>query len=162
MAFKFAPLIPYETAESARLGVSTSTKLNDNDVGKPVTLSADRFVVAGDGEEIYGFVSSIEPFTVDGYSFGGVIREGRFYAKVVAAGTTLVAGDFVVAAAQAAVNTAQDYPVIKKAPNKVWTDAGEGEKDVTLPDVLGKHAWRVLSLLGDGGEAGDVVLIERI
>jgi hypothetical protein len=160
--FKFAPYVPADRVESARLGASTSTKLDDHDVGKPVKFGADTFVLCSDGDYIDGFVNSVEPFTVDGYSFGGVCRAGRFYG-IVDTGDTLALGDIVVAGANAARGTANtSYPIVTKASSKVYDDAGEGAKDVTLPSDNAKYHWRVISVLGDTGGAGKTVLIERI
>lgn len=146
MTFRFAPYVPAERVESTRLGASTSTKLVDADVGKPVKLGADTFVVCGVDENIDAFVNSVEPYTVDGYSYGGVVRSGRFYAQVVAAGTTVAVGDCVIAAAQAALGTSQANPIIKKQATP----------------VAGVDYFKVISLLGDTGAAGKVVLIERL
>lgn len=145
MAFKFAPLVPADRIESSRLGANTSGKFEDDDVGKPVKFGADTFVLCTDGDAIDGFVDSISPETVDGYSFGGVAREGRFYVINGAGQATLAVGDVVVAYTQAALGTAQTYPVVKKgtASAGIWY-------------------WKVISLLGDTGAAGKVVLVERI
>jgi hypothetical protein len=163
MAFQFAPYIPAERVESARLGISASHKLTDNDVGKPVKIGTDAFYLCSDGDYIDGFVNSIEPFTVDGYSFGGVVREGRFYA-IVDANDSLALGDVVVSGANTAYTVAKAgaYPVVTSAADLVLNDAAEGAKDVTLPGNPYKYHWRVVSLLGDAGTAGCTVLIERI
>lgn len=146
MAFKFAPTVPAGLVESARLGASPSAKFADADVGKPVKFGADTFVLATAGDAIDGFVNSIEPFTVDGYSFGGVVRNGRFYAVVETGGTTVAVGDAVEASDQAALGTAQAYPLIQKAASS----------------SAGISYFKVISLLGGDGAATKTVLIERL
>lgn len=79
---------------SAKLG-ATNAKMVDADVGFPVKLAADsRFDKCADGNEIEGFVKSIEQFTVENSSFGGVIIGG--FKNVTVYGAIAI-GDYVVA-----------------------------------------------------------------
>lgn len=141
---------------SAALGVDANNKLVQADVGKPVKLAgADNYVVCADGDEIEGFVSSVEPPTVNnGFSFGGVTKRGRF--KVKASGA-LAVGDLVVAGAQAALGTA-GQAVVKKGTDRVMSD-GTAAGVEQSPNI---HIWRVISLLGGAGADGSEVLIEKV
>lgn len=79
---------------SAKLG-ATGAKMTDADVGYPVKLAADsQFDKCVDGNPIEGFVTSVEPFTVEDHSFGGVQTGG--FKQVVVTGPIAV-GDYVVA-----------------------------------------------------------------
>lgn len=53
--------------------------VNDNDVGKAVIMSTttDTVTLAGDGDEIYGFIQSIEPGTEGGDVVVTVCIKGR-------------------------------------------------------------------------------------
>jgi hypothetical protein len=145
--FTFQPRVGDSDKISAALGVSNAAKFSDSDVNKLVKLAgADNYVPVAAGDDIEGCVIAIAPHTVnDGFSFGTVQTGGRMVAKVVAAGTTVAVRDAVVAAAQAALGTAQDNPIIKKVAAETPT-----------------IKWRVISLLGGGGTAGELVLIERV
>lgn len=79
---------------SAKLG-TTGAKMVDADVGYPVKLGADSaFVKCSDGDQIEGFVKSIEQWTSDNHSFGGVQVGG--FKKVTVYGAIAV-GDYLVA-----------------------------------------------------------------
>jgi hypothetical protein len=144
--------------QSARDSIVVGTLGQDNSKGV-LTLTKDRrkpvkyygdggFDLCTDGDEIIGFIDSIDPSPNGSRSFGSVQTAGRITAQVVAAGAQLAVNDFVVAATNAAFGTAQAYPQIKKVT-----------KDATL--VVGKY-WRVISLLGDTGAATKLVLIEPV
>jgi hypothetical protein len=144
--FAFTELVTCNEVVSAALGVSTSTKLNDKDIGKPVKLAAaNNYVVCSTGDQIEGFVSSISPETVnDGFSFGGVATEGRFTCKLDAAQVgTVAVGALVVAGVSAALGTADAYPLVKTGSP-------------------GQFFWRVIRIVSGTGVAGDLVLIENI
>lgn len=58
--------------ETFRMG-SKATPIVDADKGKAVTLAARSQVnLASEGDEIFGFVSSVESGTQDGFKIGGV------------------------------------------------------------------------------------------
>ncbi len=147
-AFSFSETVPDLPGgiESAALGVSNAAPLTSSDVNKFVALAAsDNYIVASEGGDIEGELVAVSPATVnDGFGFGSVQR--RFLHRVCmhqAAEGAIAVGAAVVAGAQAAVGTEQSYPVVK---------AGAG--------VVFK--WRVKSLLGNAGAAGQLLLIEPI
>ncbi len=102
--FLFAPLVN-PTVESARVGTKADP-LKDEDQGKLLTLatgtgSGSRLVLAGDGDEIFGALSSIEPGTQDGFKIGGVVTDG--YLHVDTTGCDI--GDVVVVSSNPASGT---------------------------------------------------------
>lgn len=115
-----------EAVVSAKLGTSEA-KLTDADVGKPVKLTGDStYGLCSDGDAVEGFVRSVEPFTVEGTSFGGV-QISQF--KTVTVYGAIAIGDYVVA---------ETGGRVKKAPTM-------GADATTHP----KHLWRYVS-----GEVG--------
>ena len=55
-----------------------STSIDDNDVNKPVKLSAtDTVALCDDGDQIYGFINSVERYTADGKVVVTVQIDGR-------------------------------------------------------------------------------------
>lgn len=160
--FTFAVTVPALPGafEAAALGATAGAPLVSNDINKIVKLEAgstdDNYIVAGNGDNIEGVLTSIEPNTVNsGFAFGTVQK--RFIhmeARVVAGGTTLAVGNYVVAAAQNALGTAQDYPIVRLAAAEQFT---------AFPTTLREGSafpWRVKSLIGGNGAAGSLVLIE--
>lgn len=145
--FVFAPLVndPPARVESAALGASNAAKMTDNDIGKAVKLgTANNYVLCATNDEIAGFVSTVEPFTVNGgFSFGGVQRDRRMEAVV---GTNQVGaiaiGALVVADTQVALNTAGKATVRSGSP--------------TI------FLWRVIRHVTGTGVAGDTVLLEKV
>jgi hypothetical protein len=84
-------------------GGPKATPITDNDVGKAVKLSAANEVdLAGADDEIFGFVSSVEPGTLDGFRIVGV-KERDF--KEVDTGSVPV-GTLAVVASNPAKGTA--------------------------------------------------------
>lgn len=147
--FTLRPTInPYGDRISAALGASSSAKLTENDIGKPVKLStAENYIVCTAADEIEGFLVALSDFTVnDGFSHGTVQKDGMFLATVDAAQVgTLTIRDLCVAGTSAAVGTAETagYPkVIEGTP--------------------ANFKWRVVSIVSGTGAAGDVVVIEKI
>ena len=145
--FVFTELVPNKL-ESAALGANSSGKFADADLNKAVKLgTANNYVLCTGGDFIDGFVKAIEPFTVnDGFSFGGVQREGRVSAQVGAnqGATPMAVGDLVVADTQVALGTA--------GAAKVKTGAG----------VAGKTNCKCIRIVSGTGVAGDTVLLERV
>lgn len=144
--FVFTELVPTEKVLSAALGPNSSTKFADADVGKAVKLgSANNYVLVEADDEIEGFVTSIEPFTVNnGFSFGGVVVSGRVTAEVGAnqGATPMAVGDYVVADAPVALGTAGKAQVKTGTPTK--------------------FLWRCVRVVSGTGAAGSMVLLERI
>jgi hypothetical protein len=131
--------------ESACLGVSSSTKLTDNDIGKCVKIAAaNNYVLCATTNEIEGVLVATEPTTYnDGFAFGTVQRRGRFEAKVGSnQSNTLDVGELVVADTQAAIDTAGGAVVMTGTP--------------------ATFKWRCIRIISGTGVAGDTVLIERV
>lgn len=82
-----------------------SASITDNDIGKPVKLGAatDEVDLCADGNEIWGFIATVEPQTVDGKKLVTVMTRGRIYVELDGAGSR---GGMVEAAANAAAGTA--------------------------------------------------------
>ena len=73
---------------SAKLGASTSAKLTDNDIGKPLKLlAAGRYGLCSDGDNIGGWLVGVDPQPQDGYAFGSVQIGGRVYAQLEGSST---------------------------------------------------------------------------
>ena len=141
-AFAFRETVPAPTMITSAFG-DGSTVWTDKEVGKAVKLSAtddSTMVLAGEDDDIIGFVKAIAIGTVNGgFSHGSVQIEGWMEAVVGAnQATALVPGDFVVADDQAAVGTAGPAKVKKAA---------------------GRSCWRVMRIVSGTGAAGDTVLI---
>lgn len=140
-------------------GIGSSNNLSPVDAGKIVKLSAEScYDLAVVGNEIEGFISSVELATSGGYSIGGVTKQAGDAALVYAVADGLqatpgtgvvVIGDYVVAGTITAKGTAlAPYPKVCKA-----TAAGN-----TL-----NHKWRVVSLGTAGtGAVGTTIVIEKV
>lgn len=117
--------------------------ITDADVNKPVKLSAtDLLALCDDGDQIYGFIESVERHTDGGKVVCGILVEGRTY--VTLSGASAV-GTLVEAAANTAAGTA------------LATNWGIVSTH-TLVAGTGKQ-WMVIS--GTGADTTDV-LIEKI
>lgn len=162
-AFALTELVndPLAQIESAALGVDASNPLVQNDVGKAVKRAANNnFVLCTENDEIEGFVSSIEPYTVnDGFSFGSVQLNRRMIVEVGAneAGT-LAVGELVVADAQAALGTAAN-PMVKKGVPAAQSGTTPFAYTERTPNTF---LWQVIRIVTGTGVTGDTVLIERI
>ena len=145
--FAFTALVndPPAKVETAALGPNASTNFGPTDVGKIVTIGvADNYILAADGADIEGFVDNLMPSTInDGFTQGGVLRNGRMEVEVAAAEVgTVDPGDEVVAGIQIALGTAGN-PMVK-----VGTGA--------------TFKWRCIKIVTGTGTGGDLVLIERV
>ncbi len=169
-------------AITARLGAGTTVSnwLTNLDVGKFVKLTADsRYALAAAGDKIDGTISSVETAPLDGYSVGGVNKEGRRTVVCdgleATAGTgTLAVGDFVVCGTSIAKGTAitEDGPRVCKATNQPGATVTSADnvvgninaaiaKVVDAQNVL-LHGWRVVSLGTVGtGAVGTTAVIEE-
>lgn len=156
--FQIKPLIG-TTAKMIRFGagVGAANYFNDKDVNKPVKLVADsRFNLCAAGDEIEGFVTSVDTASMDGYSTGGYKGSTGDYVEVTFDGVqatpgtgTVAIGDYVVCGTPVARNTALvGHPKVCKA-----TAAGN-----TL-----NFKWRIVSLGTAGtGAVGTTGVIERV
>lgn len=140
---------PMNNSTSAALG-TTSPAWTKAEVGKAVKMgAAQNYIAVANNDPIEGFVTSVEPFTVNqGYAFGGVQRGGRVQAEVGATFTCAVL-DIVVAAAPVAVGTAGRAMV---RPHTVTSNISNA----------GYYQWRVIRIISGSGSAGSVVLLERV
>lgn len=114
--------------------------ITDADVNKPVKLSAtDTVELCADGDNIYGFINSVEQYTADGKVVVGVQIDGR--RKVTLDGAAAV-GTVVEAAANTAAGTAlgANWGLVSvhtaaAADNKRWlviSGTGLDEADVLV------------------------------
>ena len=164
-SFKFDVTVPAQHINSSALGTGGSNLFTSpNDIGKPVVLaSSNNHTLAAAGNEIDGFVNSVEPYLVNGgYSFGGVLTHGRVQAIVGAnqGGTPMAVGDYVVADTQSALGTV--------GAAQAWTTyPGTQPSNPTGPTALVKTGaptkkfWRCMRIISGAGAAGSVVLLER-
>ena len=130
------------------------------ETGKAVTMAANQnMVLAAQGAEIDGFINSVEVGTIGGFSWGGVLVEGRIWAVVGPnqGATPMAVGDYVVADAQAAVGNV--------GSNQVWTDyPGTIPSLPTGPTALvktgnpTKQFWRCIRVIGTGAAGSEVLL----
>lgn len=138
MTFKRGLIVSeYDKRDPELLGDDTKQATMD-DVGKAVKYNGTQVDVCADGDEILGFVETVEPYTQDGHSVGTVKKTGRVKATV--SGITLAVGDLVVSAVQGAYGTAGSA-VKQGAP--------------------AKYKWEVVWLEGDGSD-GTQVILERV
>ncbi len=113
--------------------------ITDNDVGKPVKMSAtDTVTLCADGDPIYGFVDSVEIGTEGGLVVVGVVTAGRV--RVTLDGTVAI-GALVEGAAAAAAGTA-------KPTN--WANVS------THTAAAGEKNWMLISGAGTDGTDGTV------
>lgn len=132
---------------STRLGPDPATKYTSADVKKAVKLAAgSTHVLCSSGNEIEGFIDSVDSATNGGYSFGGVARCNRgcrVEAQIGAnqGATPAALNDLVVADAQLAVGTKGLPQVRTGTPTR--------------------HLWRILALKGNG-TAGTKVVLELL
>lgn len=141
---------------TARLGAGSgaANRVDDKEVGKAVKLAGEsRYNLAAVGDQIEGFVTAVETYTLDDFSIGSVQAKGlkavTFDGLQGTPGTGTVAiGDYVVAGTPVAKGTALSGPV---KVCKATTQTGM------------YFAWRVVSLGAAGtGAVGTVGVIERV
>lgn len=149
--FVQSTLTDLEDMESWALGADGTHPFTEADVGKAVKLAAsNNMILATNGDEIDGFVNTVEHYTVNsGFGFGGVRREGRQIALVGSNQSgTLDVGEYVVADTQTTLNTANQ------------TD-GTSLPYVKTGTPTYNH-WRCIRIISGTGVPGDKVLLERI
>lgn len=125
--------------------------ITDADLNKPVKLSAtDLVALCSDGDEIYGFINSVERGTQDGKVVVGVQVDGRTW--VTLSGSSTI-GAVVEAGANEAAGTA------------LGTNWGVVSTHTPTTDTIAhlvastfKKNWMIIS--GSGDDASDV-LIEK-
>lgn len=147
--------------QTQRINVGSSVRetwkvdgaVTDNDIGKPVKLSAtDLMVICSDGNMIEGWIDSIEPASADGKRVCTILRNGRI--KAILSGAADAIGQEVEAAANTAAGTANagNYALVSKHIPDVTTTT-------TLRDTTFIFKWRIISgALTDGA----TVLLEAV
>ncbi len=144
---------------------SNLATLTDADVNKPVTLTAaDTVTLATAGQNIYGFINSVERATADGKVVLGVQIAGR--RKVTLAGTAAV-GSLVEAATNTAAATAlgQNWGIVQAkadvaadiATNATGTEISVAVNAILAEALLPQKQWKIISGVGTINED---VLIE--
>ena len=152
----FAPLAgDINHVISAKLGASTSAKLTDNDIGKPLKLlAAGRYGLCSDGDNIEGFLVGVDPQPQDGYAFGSVQIGGRVYAQLEGSSTF---GYVVEAGTTAAYNTAEASGYGQVSSHAGYALTTTDTVDEIRPLILAKK-WRIIS----GAVTDDaIVLLEK-
>lgn len=160
--FRMTELIrPYVAAQTARLGPGTGSAnfFTDADIGKFVKFVGEsRYDLCAAGDEIEGFVESMQPASLDGYSIGGVRRAFPGERKEVlldglqaTPGTGAIAvGDYVVTGTVVARGTAlpsgNQQPRVTKATDQAAAKSSP-------------YCWRVVS--ADGTAVGSFAVIEK-
>lgn len=134
---------PYIPARTELIGTS-SGDASSVDIGKPVKLSGSAVVLCAAGDEIYGFIESVNAGTTGGYSVGGVLCDSGCEVYATDADDDLVVGDLVVAKAPAAFGTA--------------SPATGTNVDKAAGTEAGKDRWRVMAKYTAGTYAGSVLL----
>ena len=146
--------LAYDSTVSAALGVNAAGKLTSADLGKAVKLLADStYGVCAATNDIEGVLIAVESHTVnDGFGLGTVQTKERVVA--IAKGGVLAIGAYVVAAAQAAIGTANTVVAsgTQKGTYGPYVQAGAGVA----------FKWRVVAHFGGAGAVDTPILIERV
>jgi len=117
--------------------------ITDGDVGKPVKLSAGdgQVTLSADGEEIYGFIDSVERGTDGGLVVVTLVEKGSV--RATASGSVAL-GDIL----EAGANTAAGTDIVK------WGIVSVHVPDITtvttLRDSTFAKNWIALQAAGDG------------
>jgi len=150
------PTVNDATPVAVRLGAGSgaANNLTTKETGKFAKLAAEsRYALAAVGDDIEGVISSVELATQNGFSYGGVVQDGRLYVTFdglqATPGTgTIAVGDIVNVGTPVAKDTALS------GPPRVC-------KATTPANVVFK--WRVESLGSAGtGAVGTTGVIARI
>lgn len=149
-----APRInPYLPARTEKIGNNTG-QASYLDIGKPVKLSGDTVVLCEDGDDIYGFIESVEAGTNNGYSIGGVLCDAGLEVLAKDEDGALAVGDLVVAGTKVAFGTS----VGSVGANVVkWVQAADSNGLDNTPI----HKWQVLAYYGVQG-AGKQVMLRKV
>ena len=131
---------PYTPARTEFFAASDGSPaaVTSKDVGKPVRLNGQYVTLATTGEEIYGFIESVEVGTKNGYNYGGVLCDQGCETYATDEVGTLTVGDLVNAGTITAVGTAvaSTGAKVKQAlPNSVCGSAGLAIKASSSPLV---------------------------
>lgn len=146
MAFLHELLVsPYRPDRTYSLGDNTG-QFSDADIGKPVKINTGGYLeLCADTNEIFGIVTSVEPYTKDGHSIGSVACDSGAQAYAEDTAGTLTRGADVVASTPIALGTAVTYG----APVEARSAAAAADRD----------CWFVVEVYGSG--AGRKCLIQK-
>jgi hypothetical protein len=153
------PTAPSAASHTVRLGAGNTIgdRFDLKEEGKIVKFAGEsRYDLAVAGDEIEGFITSVEMATADGYTIGGVDLSGENRAVLAdglqaTPGTGVIAiGDYVLAGSITAKGTAlTNWPKVVKATTQATVKASP-------------YSWRVVSLGPAGtGAVGTVLVIRR-
>lgn len=134
---------PYLPARVEYIGDNTG-QASSKDIGKPVKLNGESTALCASGDEIYGFIESVEVSTNKGYSFGGVLADVGHEVIAKDEAGTLVVGDLVVAGTAIALGT--------------QTPTGGYNVKKAAGTEAGVHKWQVVARYTSGAMAGSVML----
>ncbi len=95
---------PYLPARVEYLGNNTK-QFSSKDIGKPVKLAGETTGLCAFGDEIYGFVESVEVGSDQGYSYGAVLCDPGHEVIAKDEANDLAVGDLVVAGTPTALGT---------------------------------------------------------
>lgn len=117
--------------------------ITDNDIGKPVTLSAtDLMALSGDGDLIDGWIVALGIGTADGKVVCTILRKGRI--KAILSGSSTFGGHVESAANEAAgTANAGDYALVS----------------TNTPAATDNTKWRIIS---GAVTSGATVLLESV
>lgn len=142
--FTFKAMVDERDTTTAKLGTDTVANggdLNRNDIGKPLKLvAADTYSLCADGDQIDGFLMTVEDYTADGYAVGTVQLGGRIRVELDGAVTI---GAVVEAAAPAAAKTAETN--------------GLGKVSVHTMLATTRKVWRNISGTGLSGDTTCII-----
>ena len=149
----------YEWYETRASGGSGAGTVNDNDIGKAVTLDltvpGGAMKLAGLNDPIDGFIVSLEinEPTHNGRVVGTISRDAKGTRQYVTSAATLVVGDKIIGAAQAAAKTHEALFHFAKSANY-------NANNYNIP-VVGKGAgpWRVIEVTD---LANKIYLVEAV
>lgn len=169
--FSFKELVSDGDIITAKIGsdtVANSGNLVDNDIGKPVKLSAaDTYNLCSDGDLIDGFLIAVEPYTADGWAIGSVQIGGR---KRVELDVACAIGNLVEAGTMAAAGTAEAnglgvVSIKSDVAADLATDASgtliaASVNAVLAAALLPPSRWRLIS--GTGLDEDTTAIVEKI
>ena len=126
-------------------------KVSYLDIGKPVVLAGNLCTLAVSGEQIYGFIESVEAGTSGGYAVGGVLADCGLDVLAVDEVVDTEVGEFVVGGTATALGKAT--PTL--GANVIAFVAGVDSNGVN--DILAGR-WQVLALYGSTAPGRQVML----
>lgn len=157
-AHRIVPTVPTTASLTVRLGAGNGVndRFDLREQGKAVKFVGEsRYDLCVAGDEIEGFITSVEAATQDGFSIGGValsdIRWATADGLQATPGTGVIAvGDYVLAGSITAKGTAlTQYAKVVKATTQATVKASP-------------YNWRVVSLGPAGtGAVGTAIVLRR-